>query len=221
MNTQIGSSNSIQFVSSENSTETIVSNQIGQENIFSSQNAVQRAPKTFICNQKGCNCKIAITLNDQTRGRVNLGIEGRGGRFTVYIYFLTQMCEDSVINNIILFQIEFRLTLHSLEPCYEEIADRVGNLSVEEINEDRCLQENCIEVLSTEKACVIVDVRITNSNVDVSASMQYLVECLMKQSNAFQLLCDNKVAVLNLFGYFYQPHEYIDSSGTVFDSRNF
>lgn len=87
VNTQIGSSNSIKFVSSENSTETIVSNQIGQRNTFSSQNSVQRAPKTFICNQKGYDCKIAITLDDQTRGRVNLGIEGRGGRFTLYMYF--------------------------------------------------------------------------------------------------------------------------------------
>lgn len=183
VNTQIGSSNL--FVSSENSTGTIVSNQIGQENIFSSQNAVQRAPTTFICNQEGYDCKIAITLNDQTRGNVNLGIAASG---------------------------KVRITLHSSDPCYGEIADRVANLSVEEINEDRCLQENCIEVLSTEKACVIVDVRITNSNVDVSASMQYLVEYLMKQSDAFQLLCDNKVAVLNVFGYFYQPYEYIDSS---------
>lgn len=85
VNTQIGSSNL--FVSSENSTGTIVSNQIGQENIFSSQNAVQRAPTTFICNQEGYDCKIAITLNDQTRGNVNLGIAGSGSRFTVYMYF--------------------------------------------------------------------------------------------------------------------------------------
>lgn len=93
VNTQIGSSNSIKFVSSENSTETIVSNQIGQKNIFSSQNLVQRAPKTFICNQKGSECRIAITLDDQTRGRVNLDIEGRGGRFTKYMYFFTHVYE--------------------------------------------------------------------------------------------------------------------------------
>lgn len=135
--------------------------------------------------------------------------------------FLRMCMRLHVINYLyILFQIELRLTLHSSQPCFEEIADRVANLSVEEINKDRCLQENCIEVVSKEKACVIVDVRITNSKVDVSASMEYLVECLMKHSDAFQLLCDNKVTVLNLFGYYYQPYEYIDSSGIVYDSEN-
>lgn len=78
VNNQIGFKNSIQHISSEDSTETIVCNQLGQENRFSSRNTVQRAPKTFVINQQGENCKIAITLVDQIKGKSSLNIEGRG-----------------------------------------------------------------------------------------------------------------------------------------------
>lgn len=83
VNSQIGFKNSIQHISSEDATETIVCNQLGQENRFSSRNAVQRAPKTFVINQQGENCKIAITLVDQIKGKSSLNIEGKG----IYINF--------------------------------------------------------------------------------------------------------------------------------------
>lgn len=52
---------------------------MGQENIFSSRNKIQRAPKTIVCTQVGETNKIIIELDDQTKSKKLLSIEGKGG----------------------------------------------------------------------------------------------------------------------------------------------
>lgn len=103
--------------------------------------------------------------------------------------------------------------MHSSDPSFKEIADRIKNLPIEEVNKDKFLTENSIEVASTQSACLIVDVRITGSEVDIPLSMRRLVECLMRRCNAFQVLRDNNVDELKIFGYYYQPGDYVDATG--------
>uniref|UniRef100_K1QW01 Uncharacterized protein n=1 Tax=Magallana gigas TaxID=29159 RepID=K1QW01_MAGGI len=185
VNNQIGSNNSIKHISSENEAETIVCNQMGQENKFSSRNKIQRAPKSFVCTQVGETNKIIIELDDQTRSTKILSIEGKG---------------------------ELRLTLHSSDPRFKEIAGRIEQLSIKELNEDEFLRENSIQVVSTQSACLIVDVRIKGPNVDIPLSMERLVECLMRRCNAFQVLSDNNVDELKIHGYYYQPGDYVHTT---------
>lgn len=106
-----------------------------------------------------------------------------------------------------------RLTLHSSDPRFKEIAGRIEQLSIKELNEDEFLRENAIQVVSTQSACLIVDVRIKESNVDIPLSMRRLVECLMRHCNAFQVLSDNNVDELKIYGYYYQPGDYVDTTG--------
>lgn len=183
---QIGSSNSIKHFSSEKETDTIVCNQVGQENTFSYRNKIQRASKTISCTQVGTTNNIIIELDDQTKSKRSLSVESNG---------------------------ELRLTIHCTDPSFKEITDRIGQLSIEELNEDKFLRENSIQVVSTRSACLIIDARITRSNVDIPLSMRLLVEYLMRRCNAHQVLCDNNVDELRIFGYYYQPGDYIDETG--------
>lgn len=106
-----------------------------------------------------------------------------------------------------------RLTLHSSDPRFKEIAGRIEQLSIKELNEDEFLRENSIQVVSTQSACLIVDVRIKGPNVDIPLSMERLVECLMRRCNAFQVLSDNNVDELKIHGYYYQPGDYVHTTG--------
>lgn len=103
--------------------------------------------------------------------------------------------------------------MHCSDPSFKEIADRIKHLPIEEVNKDKFLTENSIEVTSTQSACLIVDVRIKGPNVDIPLSMRRLVECLMRRGNAFQVLSDNNVDELKIFGYYYQPGDYVDTTG--------
>lgn len=103
--------------------------------------------------------------------------------------------------------------MHSSDPRFKEIAGRIEQLSIKELNEDEFLRENSIQVVSTQSACLIVDVRIKESNVDIPLSMRRLVECLMRRCNAFQVLSDNNVDELKIHGYYYQPGDYVDTRG--------
>lgn len=87
INNQIGTNNAIRHIASENESETIVCNQMGQENKFSSRNKIQRAPKTFVCTQLGETNKIIIELDDQTKSKNVLSIEGKGGMCVFQIVF--------------------------------------------------------------------------------------------------------------------------------------
>lgn len=104
--------------------------------------------------------------------------------------------------------------MHSASPIFKEIEDRINHLSIKELNEDKFLQESSIQVLSIRSACLIIDTRITGENVDLPLSMERLVECLLRRSNAFQVLCDKNVNELNIFGYYYEPCDYLDATGT-------
>lgn len=115
--------------------------------------------------------------------------------------------------DIFFLKIELRLTLHSSDPRFKDIAGRIEQLSIKELNEDEFLRENAIQVVSTQSACLIVDVRIKESNVDIPLSMRRLVECLMRHCNAFQVLSDNNVDELKICGYYYQPGDYVDTRG--------
>lgn len=103
--------------------------------------------------------------------------------------------------------------MHSSEPCFPEIIEKVCRLPIEKINEKEYLKEHSIEVISIQKACLIVDIKITKSNANIPLCMKCVVESLMRSSNAFQVLCDNDVDELNIFGYFYQPSFYLEKSG--------
>ncbi|XP_061196372.1 helicase with zinc finger domain 2-like [Saccostrea echinata] len=178
---QIGEKNKIEHTNLENSAETIVCNQYGTKNKISSENVAQHAVKTFICKQQGGNNKIAITLDNQTK--TEFDIEGKG----------------------------MRLTLHSTDrSVFPEIASRIGRLSIRELNEDQCLKENAVEITAIQNACLIVDLKITGS--DIEGSMGILLECLMQKSNAYQILIDNDVSELSVFGYYYLPQNYIDTT---------
>lgn len=192
---------------------------MGQENNFSSRNKIQRAPKTFVCTQVGEINKIIIELDDQTKNTKVLCIEvNRSGGMCVFqfgliiMHLLSQISVKSTIKHFFL-KIEVRLTLHSSDPRFKEIADRIEQLSIEELNDDEFLRENSIQVVSTQSACLIVDIKITGSDVDIPLSMRRLVECLMRRCNAFQVLSDNNVDELKIFGYYYQPGDYVDTTG--------
>lgn len=100
INNQIGTNNAIRHIASENESETIVCNQMGQENKFSSRNKIQRAPKTIVCTQLGETNKIIIELDDQTKSKKVLSIEGKGG-----------MCVFQIVLNLLMGIILF---MHSL-----------------------------------------------------------------------------------------------------------
>uniref|UniRef100_K1QCT2 Uncharacterized protein n=1 Tax=Magallana gigas TaxID=29159 RepID=K1QCT2_MAGGI len=65
--------------------------------------------------------------------------------------------------------------------------------------------ERAMEILET-------GIGITGENVDLPLSMERLVECLLRRSNAFQVLCDKNVNELNIFGYYYEPCDYLDAT---------
>lgn len=215
VNNQIGSNNLVKHISSENEAETIVCNQMGQENRFSSRNKIQRAPKTFVCTQVGETNKIIIELDDQTRSTKVLSIEGKGGMcvFQSGLLIMHFFKRYHIDRYIFFLKIELRLTLHSSDPRFKEIAGRTEQLSIKELNEDEFLRENSIQVVSTQSACLIVNTNITGSEVDIPLSMRRLVECLMRRCNAFQVLRDNNVDELKIFGYYYQPGDYVDATG--------
>lgn len=95
--------------------------------------------------------------------------------------------------------------------AWPEIADKIGRLSIKELNEDQRLKDSAVEITAIQNACLIVDVKITRT--DIENSLCILVECFLKRSNALQILRDKKVSEVNIFGYYYQPYNYIEKTG--------
>lgn len=71
---------------------------MGQENKFSSRNKIQRAPKSFVCTQVGETNKIIIELDDQTKSKNVLSIEGKGGMcvFQFGLMIMHLLCQISL-----------------------------------------------------------------------------------------------------------------------------
>lgn len=105
--------------------------------------------------------------------------------------------------------------MHSSNPSFHEIAEKTSRLSINMLNKDSCLQENSVKVTDVQNACLIVDVRIIGFDTDISRKMECLVECLIKHSGAFQILQNNSISEMEIFGYYYQPWSYIDKTGTI------
>jgi hypothetical protein len=100
---------------------------------------------------------------------------------------------------------------------WKAITDKIGNLSIREVNEDPRLKDNAIEMTAIRKACLILDVKIMKSETNHENSLRLLVKCLLERSNALQILRAKNVSELNVFGYYYQPYNYIEKTGITTD----
>ncbi|XP_062619241.1 uncharacterized protein LOC134280803, partial [Saccostrea cucullata] len=171
----------------------------------------------FDAVQLGKKNSIEMNIDSSFNGCVNVIQGGHTNKIIIYEMHDNRRGEIQYTST---GRVQVSAVLHSDDPAFQAVTERASELNIEEINERPALRDNDTSIQEIRQGSLVITFTFRNDQ-SLEENIQRVFQCVFEDIKINEILEEQKVDTLEVFGYIYDPKEYfLDYATNVSTTRS-